>query len=300
MRSASSESGTRASRRNTSPSRLIDSTIGSCTLSGRFRASARGRASWMPWRSIGVATMKMISSTSITSTSGVTLMSPITSSCSSRRWKAMARSRLGEVPLRQVEEFHDEVLDAGPQLAAAVGEVVVGDERRDRGAETGGGVDQGLGDAGRDRDDRGRAGGADVADGHHDLPDGAEQADEGRRRGGGGEEGRPARHVAQLDACRALEGALERRQRGDAVAAPLARRLDLLGALDLAVDLGVSGLEDAHQRRVAQAVGEGVDLAEAMAAVEGFQELAALPGGAPHLPGLAEEDRPRHQGEKPT
>src|SRR6202166_1711347 len=33
--------------------------------------------------------------------------------------------------------------------------------------------------------------------------------------------------------------------------------------------------------------------------MEGFQELAALPGGAPHLPGLAEDDRPRHQGEEP-
>src|ERR1700687_5031583 len=299
MRSASSESCTRASRRYTCPSRLIDSTIGSCTLRGRLRASARGKATWMPWWSIGVATMKMISSTSITSTSGVTLMSPITSSCSSRRWKAMGVPvRSGEVPLRQVEELHHEVFDACPQLAAAVSEVVVGDERRDRGAQPGGGVDQRLGDAGRDRDDRSRAGAADVFEGHHDPPDGAEQTDERRCRGGGGQERRPARHVAQLDAGRPLEGALERRQRRDAIAAPLARRIDLLGALGLAVDLGVTCLEDADQRRVAQAVGERVHLAESVAAVEGLEELAALPGGAPHLPGLAEDDRPRDQGEE--
>ncbi len=49
---------------------------------GRLAASARGSATSIPWWSMGAAIMKMISSTSITSTSGVTLMSASTGSSS--------------------------------------------------------------------------------------------------------------------------------------------------------------------------------------------------------------------------
>jgi hypothetical protein len=49
--------------------------IGSSTLEGRFVVSVFGSETETPWWSMGAVTMKMIRSTSITSTRGVTLMS---------------------------------------------------------------------------------------------------------------------------------------------------------------------------------------------------------------------------------
>src|SRR5262249_33602852 len=49
----------------------------------------------------------------------------------------------------------------------------------------------------------------------------------------------------------------------------------------------------------AQAVGQGVDLAEAVAAVEGLQELAALAPGAADLEAFTQDDGPGDQREEP-
>src|SRR5436305_13835283 len=135
---------------------------------------------------MGAAIMKMISSTSITSTSGVTLMSARTGSSSplplprlnAIAFLSPAWTPLGEVPLREVEEFEGEVLHPHPQPARVLGEEVVGDQGRDSGGEAGGGVDQRLGDARRQRHDRGRALDAGVVEGLHHAPDRAEKADE--------------------------------------------------------------------------------------------------------------------------
>src|SRR5690348_12827543 len=200
----------------------METTSGSSTRIGRFVASARGRATSTPWWSMGAAIMKMISSTSITSTSGVTLMSASTGSSSfppkpppPPRLNAMASPPrfLGEVPLGQVEELEGEVLEAAAEDADPVREVVVADERRDGGGQAGGRVDERLGDAGRHGHDRGRAGHADVAEGVHDAPDRAEKADEGCRGGGGGEQRDPAGEVLHLDARRPGERPLEGRER---------------------------------------------------------------------------------------
>ena len=79
-------------------SREIESTIGSSRFDRRFVVAVFGSATEMPWCSIGAVTMKMISSTSITSTSGVTLMSARWSNGSPDwRWKAML---LEETPRR--------------------------------------------------------------------------------------------------------------------------------------------------------------------------------------------------------
>src|SRR5713226_7077153 len=124
----------------------MEITSGSWTRSGRFCALAFGNATSTPWCSMGAAIMKMMSSTSITSTSGVTLMSAITGSSSSPlppRLKAISFSptwsqvESGEIPLRQIEEFEHEVLHPGAQPAQVLGEVVVGDERRNGGGEAG-------------------------------------------------------------------------------------------------------------------------------------------------------------------
>src|SRR5258706_15221796 len=245
----------------------MEITSGSWTRSGRFCALAFGSATSTPWWSMGAAIMKMMSSTSITSTSGVTLMSAITGSSSPfspPRLKAISlplkwnQVRSGEIPLCQVEELEHEVLHPGAKPAQVLGEVVVGDEGRNGGGEAGGGVDQRLGDAGGHGHDRGRALQADVVERLHDAPHGAKKTDERRRRGGGGEEARPAGHRLQLDVDGARQRPLQGGDRADAVGPLLSRPLRLRGVLDLAVDLGVAGLEDAHQGRGAELARHGV------------------------------------------
>src|SRR5262245_40232270 len=146
-----------------------------------------GRATEMPWWSIGAVTMKMISSTSMTSTSGVTLMSARWSNGSPDwRWNAICdqdTAALGEVPLRQIDELQREVLHSGALLADFPHEVVVENHRGDCGGETRRGVHERAGDAGSDGGDRGGARQADRAERLHDAPHRAEEADEGTRRG---------------------------------------------------------------------------------------------------------------------
>src|SRR5688572_3257585 len=238
---------------------------------------------------MGAVTMKMISSTSITSTSGVTLMSPRTLSSGSPlvpKWKAMSRAvpdRLGEIAPGEVHELDHEVFHVGAQPAQLDAEVVEADQRRDGGAETGRGVDQGFGDAWRHRHDRGRAGLADVAEGAHDAPHGAEQADEGRRRGGGGEEVGAPRQQPELDPEGAAQAALDRVQRLDLVPPLLGGAGRLAARLDLRVDLGIAGMEEAEQRRGEELARRGAHLAETLALVEDLQEPVAVRRGALEL-----------------
>src|SRR5512138_888334 len=147
---------------------------GSSMVAGRLVVAVFGSATDTPWWSIGAVTMKMMRRTSMTSTSGVTLMSARWSKGSPLcLWNAM--ERLGEIPLRQVDELEREVLHSGALLADLSHEVVVEDERRNRSGETGGRVDEGLRDSGCDRRDRRRAGRADRAERLHDPPHGPEE-----------------------------------------------------------------------------------------------------------------------------
>lgn len=238
----------------------------------------------------------------MTSTRGVTLMSA--SNCSSSsppppRLKAIPKSSLlGEVALRQIQEFEDEVVQPRLDSPHPLAEVVVADERRDGRREAGRGVDQRLGDAGRHRHDRRRARHADVLERHHDPPHRTEEADERAGRGGGGEKREPGRHTADLDPRRPHQRALQRGKGSDAVRPLLPRFFGVGSVLDLAVDLGIAGLEDPHQRRRAQLARRGVDLAETLAAVERFEELVGLRVGAAELEELADHDRPGAEREQ--
>ncbi len=128
-----------------------------------------GMATSMPDCSTGAVSMKMSSSTSTTSTSGVMLISA--SAVWVRIWpplrmeKAMARRSSGGSSLLfaagaaggedggvldGVEQLAAEVVHARAELAKPRGELVVADERGDGDDEAGGGGDEGLGDAGSD------------------------------------------------------------------------------------------------------------------------------------------------------
>src|SRR5581483_5825334 len=197
-------------------------------LSGRGcdLAVEAGRSTATSTVDSGAATMKMMSSTSITSMKGVTLIScssALPSSSPSRRAASGSLRRPGDArPLPgTVEIARDQAQHLGRGVAdecAVAGngtrELVVDDDRRNGGDEADGGRQQRLGDAGRDDGEVGGLcfGNADEA--VHDAPYGAEQADE---RGGGADGGEHAGAPVHLPA----RGQLEPRQPGgDALLEP--------------------------------------------------------------------------------
>src|SRR5437899_8476618 len=148
----------------------------------------------------GAATMKMISSTSITSTIGVTLISAITAARRRPRrpppppvepamfivmiWiSRCARHLPSSRPLVDLAgqdggKFVGEAFEP-LRLAIHLGrELVIENGRRDGGDETDGGRKQRFRDAGRHHRERSVFRCRDRLEARHDAPDGSEQADE--------------------------------------------------------------------------------------------------------------------------
>src|ERR1700685_2468932 len=109
----------------------------------------------IPDCSTGAVTMKMMSRTRTTSTSGVMLISASeVRVCPELAVKATCGLPLHRVLFslradlfQAVEQFAREVVHARAKLAQRSGELVVGDYRRNRHQQAGGGGDQGLGNA---------------------------------------------------------------------------------------------------------------------------------------------------------
>src|SRR3972149_1207310 len=167
----------------------------------------------------GAVIMKMISSTSITSAIGVTLMSALTAALPLLADMATAGGHLGREVLgeRRATELAADALDqVVDELLATVDhldrqevhlglEVVVDPDRGDRDEETERRGDERLGDAGRDRREATRA----AARGHagervHDAHRRAEQADERRRGAHGAPDAAAALHLGPEDQWVAL------------------------------------------------------------------------------------------------
>src|SRR5260221_526692 len=108
----------------------------------------------MPRWIIGAVTMKMMSSTSMTSTSGTTLISA--SVLATRRPRPSLPAELSrpwifgmclcEIPFRDVQKLHREIVHLCRADLHPVRQVVVRDDRRNRGEESGGGRDERIGD----------------------------------------------------------------------------------------------------------------------------------------------------------
>src|SRR3984893_18778279 len=188
--------------RNTLPCRLTESVNGSRSWS-RLLAWVCGRSIVTPTVRSGADTMKMMSSTSITSTMGVTLISLITALRRCRRLPtgppiaappiAMLRSpalklcALVDLPRQDGGKFVREPLQALRLLVHLGTELVIENGRRYGGHKPDGGCEQRLRDAGRHHGKRGVVRRRDRLQARHDTPDRAEQADE-RPRGTDGRE----------------------------------------------------------------------------------------------------------------
>src|SRR6516165_7174541 len=103
--------------------------------------------------------MKMMSSTSMTSTIGTTLISD--NDVATRRprpdrgegeasWPALTLGTSGEIPLGDVQELHREVVHLRREQLHALGQHVVVEHRRDRREQAARGGDQRVGDRTRD------------------------------------------------------------------------------------------------------------------------------------------------------
>src|ERR1039458_6733599 len=125
-----------------------------------------GTLTSIPDCSIGAVTMKIMSSTSTTSTRGVMLMSE------SAVWV--------RPPLNQVKHLQGEVVVARGHFTNGANDEVVGDNRWDGGSQAGGGGNQSFGDAGSDRAQSRRASGAQPVECVDDSPDGSKQSNERR------------------------------------------------------------------------------------------------------------------------
>src|SRR5512143_2374365 len=136
---------------------------------GLVSVSAWGRLMPMPDCIIGAVTMKITSSTSMTSMKGVTLISercvPICRlrEADGRPWVLRAMESLGDA-----QEFEGEVFHVGDEVLDPAEEVVVGDDSRHGGEEADGRGDEGLGDARGDDLEAGRAHSPDADARDHD------------------------------------------------------------------------------------------------------------------------------------
>src|SRR5690348_309926 len=171
-----------------------------------------------------------------------------------RRWRRRA--------LKRVEQFERKVVTARREFLNLVAEGVVGDYRGNGGKKAGRGGDQRLGNAGRNRAQGSRARRAQPLKGVNDAPDGAEQADEGRNRAGGGQPGHAALQPRHLLGSRNLRGALNGRQ---------PQRPSALAAV-----LVVGVLEDAHQRAGLELLRHGGYVLDARGLAEGAHKAPAL------------------------
>src|SRR5512143_202253 len=163
-------------------------------------ALACGRFTSTPWVSMGAVTMKMMRRTSMTSTSGVTLISAMTLRSPARPEELIIAmmSPLVDLALEEVDEFGGEAVDPGVDRPDAGQEVVVGDDGRDGRGQPRRGRNEGFGDAGGHGGQRRVPRRRDAGEGVHDPPHGAEQADERRRAAGGGEKGKEILHAPHL------------------------------------------------------------------------------------------------------
>ena len=167
------------------------------------------------------------------------------------------------------------------KIAAARGELVVGDHGRDGDQQSRGGGDQRFGNARRDGAQRCRALGAEAMEGIHDAHDGAEQADEGRDGADAGQPRQPLLHRRQGFAGRGLRRALQRR---DIARRAIPARLPLVGLVDL--------VKNVDQRAGLELLAHRCNFLQPVGFPECTQEAAALGAGAPEAGPFTENDGP--------
>src|SRR4051794_2933668 len=232
----------------------------------------------------GAVTMKMTSSTSITSMYGTTLISCI----GPRLRRSAAMLLLHGLPVKDVRELFHEALEAVGEPLDVVRVAVVRHDRRNRGEQADRGRHQRLGNARGDLGEGRLLHVGEAAECVHDAPHRAEEPDVRADRAGRGEE----REVALDEVHLALEGGAHRAARAvDHVArlgAALAAQLGELAEARLEHALEAADVVAVVHR----ALVEGVQV---VAAPELALELIGLGVGPADREPLLEDEHPRHE-----
>src|SRR5690606_37709621 len=188
----SSGAGTPRPSTRSEPSATTATSIGFMSFGLGSGLVTLGSSIWAPSVSAGATTMKMMSSTKTTSTSGVTLISGAPASESSRLPFPLLRSVTPMMILHLVQELAhgapERELDARNPRAQVVEE----DHGRDGDHEAEGRLHERLGDTGRNRRNAPGAGRADPLERADDADHRSEQPDERRDRAHGREHVEPA------------------------------------------------------------------------------------------------------------
>src|SRR6202167_171957 len=255
-----------------------------------FTLRVFGTDTSMPDCSTGAVTMKMMSRTRTTSTSGVMLIS----ASEVRVWPELAVKATCGLPLHRVlfglradlfqavEQFAREVVHARAKLAQRSGELVVGDHGRNSHQQAGGGGDQGFGNARRHGTQSGRALRAQAMKGIHDAHDRTEKTDEGRHCADGGQPGKTPFQNRERFARGRLGRALER----DYVFG----RSETAGLAPIRV---IHLIEDADQRAGLELLADRRHLLQPAGLAEGAHEAAALRAGLAKGASLTQNNCPR-------
>src|SRR6185503_6730972 len=205
-REKSSPSSTNWLFQNTLPSRSTAITMFSGLVCvGRFLSF--GRSSAMLWITTGIVIRKMISRTSITSTSGVVLICELSSSSSWATCIAMSDHLVRRVSAAEQHHLHAaaEAAHVLHRHAVAAHQPVVAEHGRHRDRQAERGHDQRLAHRPRHLVDRRLPGDADRGERVVDAPDRAEETDERSGRAYGGEEGEPGLQTVVDDIDRPVE-----------------------------------------------------------------------------------------------
>src|SRR5579862_111479 len=199
-------------------SRLIATTVCPDVSGLSVVLPAFGSVTATPCCSSGATIIMMMSSTSMTSQSGVTLISDLTPPLAPPRsiaitdsWVRGTRYPLDRLANEVVDELRRGVVHLHVEVLDAARQVVIEPHRRNRDDEAERGLDERLRDTARDGADAARAAGRDAFERLDDADDRAEQSDEGRRRSDGRE-----RRDALLEVRRGERGGALNRQIGRA------------------------------------------------------------------------------------
>ena len=187
-------------------------------------------------------------------------------------------------------EFEGEGVETLGKVSNILKKIVVGDERRNRCKETGGGGDEGFGNAGGNGAEAGGAGSAEAGEGVDDAPDRAKQSDEGSDASSRREPGHAlfdAAHFVGGGELHAHGDGLERLDSGRRGIARAAQ-LGLQFAIASGVDVG-EGRSGGH---------ESLRIGDAFGGAKDFEELIALATDTSEEAHFLEDEGPRDQGKE--
>src|SRR3990172_8382902 len=268
--------------------------------------------------SMGAVTIKMIRSTSTTSTNGVTLISEsVWFAPVERRDRSIAVAdvpretrppapspetlapilgRLRKVPLDDVQVLEREIVHLGRKPLHPVDEVVIEDDRGDGRRETGGGGDEGLAHPGGDDADVRGLRHSDALERVHDAPHRSEETDERSGAAGGGEKRKPAlelQHLRVRGSNQRARHAPEVVNAGGIAFASFARP----SSFELIVELAIARQKESHEGARPELVADPVDFREFLAAAKDLEKRVRVGLRTPQQGPLAEDDGPGYQGE---